>query len=207
MQTVKTKKPGQLEFVIPDFYNVATIENLIPKKESYTYGDYAKLPEGAPYQLICGKLIMTPSPTPFHQKISRKLESKIDRFLDDKDLGELFHAPLDVFFNNINVYQPDILFISKEREGIIGDKKIEGAPDIVIEILSPSTAYYDMREKFGVYEKYGVKEYWLIDSKIKKVQVFENIGNKFELCNEAEGEGNIFSKELDGLRIFINDIF
>ena len=207
MQTVKTKKPGQMEFVVPDFYDVTTIENLITKKERYTYEDYAKLPEGAPYQLICGELIMTPSPTPFHQKISRKLECKIDRFLENKDLGELFDAPLDVFFNNIDVYQPDILFISKEREAIIGNNKIEGAPDLVIEILSPSTAYYDMRVKFAVYEKHGVREYWLVDSKLKKVEIFENIGNKFELNNEAEGDGSVFSKVLDGFKISLNDIF
>jgi len=207
MQTVKTKKPGHLEFVVPDFYDVTTIENLITKKERYTYEDYAKLPEGAPYQLIRGELIMNPAPTTIHQRISRKLAYIIESFLENKDLGELFYAPLDVFLNNIDVYQPDILFVSKKREKIIGDKKIEGAPDIVIEILSPSTACYDMREKYAVYEKHGVREYWLVDSKLKKVEIFENIGNKFELNNEAEADGSVFSKVLDGLKIFLNDIF
>ena len=108
MQTVKPKKTSLKEVVSPDFYDITTIENILQEKEQYTYKDYAKLPEGAPYQLIRGELIMTPSPTPYHQEISRKLEFKIQSFLENKELGQLYHAPLDVLLGEKDVYQPDI---------------------------------------------------------------------------------------------------
>ncbi|HHW03228.1 MAG TPA: Uma2 family endonuclease [Thermoanaerobacterales bacterium] len=86
----------------------------IPNKEFYTYEDYAKLPEGAPYQLIGGKLIMTPSPTPSHQYISTRIEKKLIDFVEERDLGLVFYAPLDVYLEEKETYQPDIIYISKE---------------------------------------------------------------------------------------------
>ncbi len=138
MQTVKGVKEGQAEFLVPDVYDASMLDG-IPLKETYTYEDYAKLPEGAPYQLIGGQLVMTPSSTPYHQEISQRLESKILGYVEKNNLGRLYHAPLDVFLSDKDVYQPDIIFISRKRLEIIGKKKIEGAPDIVIEILSPGT--------------------------------------------------------------------
>ncbi|MDP2279096.1 MAG: Uma2 family endonuclease, partial [Nitrospirota bacterium] len=112
------------------------------KTKQYTYEDYEKLPEGAPYQLIGGELIMTPSPVPYHQMIKMKIEYELLKFIDGKDLGMVLDAPMDVYLSETETYQPDIIFISKDRLNIIGEKKIEAAPDLVIEILSPSTAYY-----------------------------------------------------------------
>jgi len=207
MQTVKAKKPGQMDFVVPDFYDIKTLENIVSKKECYTYEDYAKLPEGAPYQLIWGELVIKPSPTSYHQEILSKLGLKMLSFLQDKDSGKLYYAPLDVYLNDKDVYQPDILYISREREGIIGDKKIDGAPDIVIEILSPFTAYYDMRKKFSVCEQHGVKEYWLVDPALKKVEIYENRDKKFKIHNEAEGDGIVSSNVLSGFTFPVNEIF
>jgi len=108
----------------------------IPKKEMYTYDDYAKLPEGAPYQLIGGKLIMTPAPSIHDQDIAKKLLVRLFS-LEEKGLGKVFHAPINVYFEETETYQPDIIFISKERLGIIEEESIKGAPDLVIEILPP----------------------------------------------------------------------
>src|SRR3989338_8169235 len=112
-------------------------------KKPYTYADYEKLPEGAPYQLIGGELIMTPSPVPYHQIISRNIGFELLKVNEQKKLGEVIFAPMDVYLSETETYQPDIIFISKDRLNIIGEKKIEAAPDLVIEILSPGTAYYD----------------------------------------------------------------
>lgn len=79
---------------------------------------------------------MTPSPVPKHQRISRKIEFFLDRHVTENDLGEIFYAPCDVYLDDKNVVQPDILFIAKNRMGIIGEKNIQGAPDLVIEIIS-----------------------------------------------------------------------
>jgi Uma2 family endonuclease len=178
----------------------------IPSKEFYTYEDYAKLPEGAPYQLIGGKLIMTPSPTPFHQYISTRIEKKLIDFVEERDLGLVFDAPLDVYLEEKETYQPDIIYISKERLNIIEDK-IKGAPDLVMEILSPSTAYYDLRRKARTYAKHGVKEYWVVDPMEKSVEIYKNNDGTFELVQKAEGEGKIKSLILPGFEMELRHIF
>ena len=97
------------------------------------------LPEGTLCQLIDNKIIMSPSPEYEHQSLSRVIEREIENFVLNNKLGEILHAPLDVYFDEQNVYQPDILFISKENSSIIKDGKIKGAPDLIIEILSSAT--------------------------------------------------------------------
>ena len=113
MQTVTetTKvRPGSYS---PRFYDAPSFTGEIPEKKTYTYTDYARLPEGAPYQLIGGQLIMTPSPIPYHQEISRDLEFKMLAFVEEQGLGHVYDAPLDVYFSDSDVYQPDIIFIRK----------------------------------------------------------------------------------------------
>ena len=150
---------------------------------------------------------MNPSPVPYHQEISRKLSREIGNFIEADDLGTLYYAPLDIIFGEQEVYQPDIVFISNENANIIGDKNIQGAPDMVIEILSPETAYYDLREKFKVFEQSGVKEYWIVDPGLKKIEIYENIDKKFKIYSEAEAEGVVTSKILDGLSISLTAVF
>jgi len=207
MQTVTETTKIQSGSYSPRFYDVSSSTGEIPEKKTYTYADYARLPEGAPYQLIGGQLIMTPSPIPYHQEISRKLEFKMLAFVEDQGLGHVYDAPLDVYFSDSDVYQPDIIFIRKEREEIIGKTKIEGAPDIIIEILSPSTAYYDLRKKYRVYEQSGVSEYWIVDPELKRIEVYENKGKKFNIYMEAEGEGKISSKVLEGFSVELDAVF
>lgn len=207
MQIVKAVKEGQKEYLAPDMYDVTTLENVLPTKDIYTAEDFLKLPQGVPYQLIGGKLIMNPSPVPYHQEISRKLSREIGYFVDENGLGKLYYAPLDIILGEHEVYQPDILFISNENASIIGDKNIQGAPDLVIEILSPETAHYDLREKFKVFEKKGVREYWTVDPGLARIEVFENAGKRFRLHSETKGRGVVSSKILDGLSIPLTDIF
>ncbi|CAB1083988.1 restriction endonuclease [Alkalispirochaeta odontotermitis] len=179
----------------------------VVENKSYTYEDYVSLPEGSPYQLIGGDLIMVPAPAPYHQRISRKIEFLLLQYVENNDLGEIFYSPIDVYFSEEDTFQPDIIFILKERSGIIGETKIEGAPDLVIEILSPSTAYYDLGRKYMVYEKAGVKEYWLIHPDRKAVEVYINSGEKFQLSHTAEESGIVKSKLLDGFTAKLEDIF
>lgn len=176
-------------------------------KKQYTYEDYAKLPEGAPYQLIGGELVMTPSPVPYHQIISRRIGFELLKFNEQKNLGEIIFAPMDVYLSEIDTFQPDIIFISNERLNIIGEKKIEASPDLVIEILSESTAYYDLRHKKRVYEKTGVKEYWIVDPMEKSIEVYENINGEFKLFSQSIEKGRVNSKLLEGFKVEIERIF
>jgi len=179
----------------------------IPQKEVYTYADYALLPEGAPYQLIGGKLVMTPAPTTYHQTISTRLLEKFLFFMAGKDIGMIYHAPIDVYFEEKETYQPDIIFITKERLPIIEHAKINGAPDLVVEILSPSTGYYDLKKKARTYARFGVKEYWVADPEDKSIEVYKGQEEKFVLDQRVEEEGKIKSLILDGLEVEAKDIF
>ena len=176
-------------------------------KKQYTYEDYEKLPEGAPYQLIGGELIMTPSPMPYHQIIARNIGFELLKFNEQRRLGEVIFAPLDVYLSETETYQPDIIFISKDRLNIIGEKKIEAAPDLVIEILSPSTAYYDLRHKKRIYEKSGVKEYWIVDPMEKGIEVYENVNGEFKLFSQAQEKDRVKSKLLDGFEVEMEKAF
>ncbi|MCL6447474.1 MAG: Uma2 family endonuclease [Armatimonadetes bacterium] len=178
----------------------------IPQKEVYTYEDYAKLPEGAPYQLIGGKLIMTPSPTVYHQYISTRIVKRLIDFVEEKGLGVVLHAPLDVYLEEKETYQPDIIYISRERSEII-EERIRGAPDLVVEILSPSTAYYDLRKKARVYARHGVKEYWVVDPLEESIEIYTNRDGSFELVQRAEGEEAAGSVLLEGFAVELKDIF
>ncbi len=150
---------------------------------------------------------MTPAPTPYHQRILRKIGYALVTFIEAKGLGEILYAPIDVYLSETETYQPDIIFISKERAGIIGEKKIEGAPDLVVEILSPATAYYDLRQKMHVYEGFGVREYWIVDPIEKAVDIYENPGREFRLFGAARETGVIRSKLLSGFEIDLATIF
>ncbi|OIQ61450.1 hypothetical protein MOTE_00130 [Moorella thermoacetica] len=182
-------------------------EMIIPIKDSYTYDDYARLPEGAPFQLIGGKLVMTPAPGTYHQIILMRLIEKLLFFLAGKDLGILFTAPVDVFLEEKETYQPDIIFIAKDRMHIIETTKIKGAPDLVIEILSPSTGYYDLKKKARVYARCGVKEYWIVDPEDKSIDVFQPQDGNFVLVNHVEGSGQAKSLFLKGFAVEAREIF
>ena len=169
------------------------------RKRDYTYADYEKLPEGAPYQLIGGNLVKEPAPVPYHQILSKRIALELATFVEKNGLGEVLYAPTDVYFSEKEVYQPDIMFISRERMNIIGEKNIEAAPDLIIEILSPSSAYYDLRHKMRVYETSGVKEYWIVDPIEKGIEVYQNINGEFRLFNKACQSGVSTQHSLRGL--------
>jgi Uma2 family endonuclease len=142
-------------------------------KKKFTYADYAKLPEGAPYQLIGGELVKSPAPTVLHQEINVTLFQKLFQF-QRQGKGKAFFAPLDVYLSDTETYQPDLMFITNDRLEIIKEKNIRGAPDLVMEVLSPGTAYYDLRHKKDVYAEHGVREYWIVDPMERSIEVYEN---------------------------------
>jgi len=136
----------------------------LPQGALATERDYLDLAPGGPrYELIEGELRMAPAPNLRHQRVSRNLEFIIHRYLQDHPIGEIFDAPCDVFLSEINVFQPDILYVANERAQILSERGVEGAPDLVVEILSPSSAKQDQGPKKRVYAATGVTEYWIID--------------------------------------------
>lgn len=177
------------------------------EKRKYTYEDYLKTPDDKRYELIEGDLIMTPSPTPYHQWISKNIQYELEKFIREKNLGKIFYAPCDVYLNDENVIQPDILFISKERLHIIGEKNIQGAPDLVIEILSETSAYRDLVKKKKIYALFGVKEYWIVDPEEKTVEVYLLKDNIFVIAKRFTVKDFLESTLLSGLKIKLAQIF
>lgn len=177
------------------------------EKKKYTYEDYIKTPEDKRYELLEGDLLMTPSPIPNHQRISRELLIRLSLFIKEHHLGEVFYAPCDVYLDDENVVQPDILFIAKDRLNIIGEKNIQGAPDLVIEIISEDSAYRDLVQKKKLYAKFGVKEYWIVIPDEAMVEVYNLKKNRFELLATYSKDAAIESSILKGLMIEIKEIF
>lgn len=140
---------------------MSTMQTTIPT----TWEDVERMPEdGNRYEFIGGRLYMTPAPVIRHHRVSRRLHSSLMRVLADGGHGEVFYAPVLVEFpGTSDRVQPDILFVSSERRGIIGEKAVLGAPDLVVEILSPSTAHRDRGIKLDLYARRGVREYWIVD--------------------------------------------
>ena len=178
------------------------------RAKRYTYQDYLDLPDdGKRYEVIHGELVMTPAPYTFHQIVSGNLEYELRTFVKKEKSGKVFYAPVDVLLSENNVLQPDILFISKERSNIITEKNIAGAPDLIIEIISPSSAYYDLLEKKEIYEKFGVQEYWIVDPKKQRVEIYVNHDNQFELNQRLDSKGTLKSRVLAGFEMSVEQIF
>jgi len=177
-------------------------------KTKYTVKDYMLLEEGAPFQLINYDLVMSPSPSLFHQIISIKVTKLFLFFLERTDDKGLFlTAPLDIFFDDGNVFQPDLIYVSESRKAEIVKDKIQGAPDLVVEILSPSNGYYDLRQKKDIYEKHGVAEYIIIDPIQQSAEVFVLKDELYILDQKVQQSGTFHSTILKGFSVDLKELF
>ncbi len=180
---------------------------VVIEKKKYTYEDYLKTPDDKRYELIEGDLLMTPSPVPGHQRISRKIGFILDEFVTQSNLGEIFYAPCDVYLDDENVIQPDILFISHDRLVIIGEKNIQGAPDLAIEIISENSAYRDMVQKKRLYARFGVREYWIVIPDCEAIEIYTLKDNTLQLHKSYDKGDVLESPSLKGLNIALKEIF
>lgn len=130
------------------------------------------LPEGTLCQLVSNKLIMSPAPQNLHQVIAGDIYVEISLLLRKNKIGEIRIAPFDVHLSKQDILQPDILFVKNENISKIKTRGLFGAPDLVIEILSPSTSQLDYEEKKSLYERFGVSEYFIVDPNSKSVDSF-----------------------------------
>lgn len=138
-----------------------------------TATDYRELPEGPPFsQLIEGDLIVSPSPDRFHQHILINLAVVIRTYLEKNPVGKLVIAPSDVRLTETDVYQPDLYFVSNERRSILTRQGTDGAPDLVVEILSTASARYDRGLKREIYARTGVTELWIVDPEARQFQIY-----------------------------------
>ncbi len=176
-----------------------------------TYEDYRNAPESERerYELVKGEIVMVPSPNEYHQRIVTNLGIILHQYITQHSLGSLYLAPLDVILSKDTVLQPDILFVGKERSDVIVEEGIRGAPDLVIEVLSPVTAKRDRTYKKALYARYGVKEYWLVDPATKAIEVLTLGKHGFSLvARYVCAEHDILeSPRLFGLSIDLDKVF
>ena len=138
-----------------------------------TYDDYCQIPDdGNRNEVIDGILHMSPSPIVRHQRVIRKLSVLLSVWAERSKTGEVLFAPMDVVLSKHDIVQPDILFISNERASIVGEKNIQGAPDLLIEILSEGHRRHDEMTKRKLYEAHGVTEYWIVDPALETIKVY-----------------------------------
>ncbi len=173
-----------------------------------TYEDYRNTPDDERYELLGGELVVAPAPRLSHQRVAMRLGALCHVFVKERGLGEVFAAPCDVVLSNTDVVQPDLLFVSTEREHVLhGGDCVRGAPDVVIEILSPATAARDRTYKRALYAKHGVKEYWLVDPDTRTVKVLRLEERGYAVAGVYGAGQNITSPTLQGFSFDPVEIF
>ena len=174
-------------------------------KTKLTYEDYAKTPDDERWELIDGELIEMASPTVPHQSVDALLGYEFVRLVK-QGLGMVFHS-IDVVLSPHNTFRPDLIFVSTERAHVITHANIQGAPDLVVEIRSPSTASLDETTKRELYERYGVREYWLADPEEQTVTVLLLGESGYEVAGIYARGDTLTSPTLEGFSINLNEIF
>jgi Uma2 family endonuclease len=165
--------------------------DVIPK---LTYEQFRELPDdGKRYELIHGEVHLSPSPTTKHQWVSHNLDMSLGSFVTNNGLGQVLVAPLDVRLSEDTAVQPDLIFVSNARLGIIQENFIAGAPDLVVEILSPSTAAHDRATKLRLYAEAAVPHVWFLDPNVRTVEMLELHGNKYLVDRILAGDGVLTS--------------
>jgi Uma2 family endonuclease len=182
--------------------------NVTTLPKPFTYDDYLALPEdGKRYEIIEGELSVTPAPTPRHQAIQLRLGSLLLTYLDKQPLGRVFVSPIDLALSLVDVVQPDVLFIAQGRVHIIAEKNIVGIPNLIIEILSPSSTTRDQREKLDLYQRYGLQEYWIVDPETEAIEVYESVANRLEKVETLKTGERLFARQIPGLSLEVAEIF
>ena len=173
-----------------------------------TYEDYCAAPADERYELLDGELIMVPAPNTKHQKVHAKLTTRLSLFIEDRALGTLLYAPYDIVLSDHDTVQPDILFVAREREHlVITERNARAAPDLAVEILSPSTADKDRGYKRMLYGRHGVTEYWLVDPMAETVEIHRLQGDIL-IPTRTFGRNETLRSELfPGLEIDLDEVF
>src|SRR5690554_1007440 len=181
---------------------------IIDRSKKWTVEDYLQLEEDVKCEILDGELLMTPAPLIAHQRTLASLYQHLAHVVNQQQAGELLFAPVDVFFDGENVYQPDLVFVSAARSSIIQEKGIMGIPDLVVEVISPSTSYIDRYSKKDKYGQFGVKEYWIADPANQTLEIFvlASSGN-YELVLFLQKRGKVNSTVLNSLDFELSDVF
>jgi Uma2 family endonuclease len=173
-----------------------------------TYEDYILLPNDRNrHEILEGELTVTPAPSTKHQIASGNLFVLLAHYIKQRDLGKLFHAPIDLILESTSVLQPDLLFVSRTRQSIITERAVEGAPDLVIEILSPATSRTDRITKAQIYARHRVQAYWIVDPELEIVEIYLLEADGYRLAATLQGKTPTFAPPFLDLEVIATDLF
>ncbi len=179
-----------------------------PPQGSWTYDDYAALPDdGRHYEIVNGVLVMAPAPSPDHQSIAVRLSHYLFVHAELAGLGRVFAAPIDVELGPKNVFQPDVIVLLNAHLDRVAAKRIIGAPDLVVEVASPSTAAFDRLTKYDVYAHAGVVEYWIVKSAHRAVEVLVLENGEYRSLGIFSGQATLPSRVVPGLPVRVEQFF
>ncbi|GJL48893.1 Uma2 family endonuclease [Candidatus Nitrospira salsa] len=182
-----------------------------PSSVKFTYEDYLSFPDdGKRHEIIDGERYVTPAPLTKHQRISGNLFAALHHHCQQTKAGIVFAAPTDVKLTEIDVVQPDLLFVAKSRVHLVTRENIQGAPDFIIEILSDSTRRRDERFKRTLYERHQVSEYWIVDPELESVKIYRLHEGRYHAPHEMTTESpqeKLSTPLLSEFTLKIQDIF
>jgi Uma2 family endonuclease len=164
--------------------------------------------DSAYYELINGVIMKKSAPAPQHQRISMRLSRIISTYILEAKKGELLAAPVDLFLDDYNAVQPDLVFVANDNQHIVTSDGIVGIPDLIVEIISPSSVMRDRVDKKNLYERLNVKEYWIIDPAYQDIEIYSILNGRYELLSGVTMlEGALKSNILDGISIDLKELF
>ncbi len=179
-----------------------------PPQGSWTYDDYAALPEdGHRYEIVNGVLVMAPAPSPEHQEIVLEIASYLRTHVKLAGLGRVFPAPVDVDLGSKNVFQPDVVVVLNAHLDRVAAKKIVGAPDLVVEVVSPGSGVMDRIAKYAVYARAGIPEYWIVNPLRETIEVFVLEDGEYHSLGVFQRQDMLPSRVVPGLPVRVGQFF
>jgi Uma2 family endonuclease len=175
-------------------------------KQRLDYSDYASIPpDGKRYEILEGELYVTPAPSPLHQRISKRLQRKLEAYFEARSLGEVFDAPIDVILTPQDVVQPDLVVVADAAQ--VSQRAIEGAPTLVVESLSPSTRDHDRTVKARRYAALGIRHYWLVDPEASRLECYRAEAGSYVPVVQGEGNASLSHPDWPGLTLTLGDLW
>jgi Uma2 family endonuclease len=175
------------------------------ERTGMTAAEFFQLPDSSqPIELLDGEVIVSPTPVPYHQRLAFKIAKLLDMLIPN---GEVFIAPLDVRLDETNVPQPDVMWVAEGSPCVITDKRLEGPPDLVVEVYSPSTAKRDKEDKFALYQRHGVREYWMLDPANRYLEAWTLVEGKYNKLGTFVPGETFDSPVLGGKTVDLTAIF
>ena len=179
-----------------------------PPQGSWTYDDYAALPEDEHrYEIVNGVLVMAPAPSPEHQEIVLEIASYLRTHVKLAGLGRVFPAPIDVDLGPKNVFQPDVVVVLNAHLDRVAAKKIVGAPDLVVEVVSPGSGVMDRIAKYAVYARAGIPEYWIVNPLRQTIEVSVLEDGEYHSLGVFQRQDLLPSRVVSGLPVRVEQFF